>query len=245
MPVNWGLAAEPLNGLEALRYFGQAQQDQLRQQQANAILQDRQRKMMMEQRQEAARSQASQRLASGDMAGAQQLAIGSGDYDLSSAISKLGEAERKQASEQAGVMFQVANGLKSIPAEQRQAQLAALAPQLQARGFSPQELEWIDLTDQGLERYGWLGQTVKQQLDNELVRNRISDIETDNERANRLAQNTVSNSQARLALARQANARAAEARNEGRVRFRERDKDRAALAASGRFVPTNTDDLDY
>lgn len=32
MPVQWGLAGESLNGLEALKYYGQAQQDQLVQQ---------------------------------------------------------------------------------------------------------------------------------------------------------------------------------------------------------------------
>lgn len=245
MAVNWGLAGNGFNAQEALQSFGQAQQMGLVQQQRQMQAQEMQRKASERQQLMNARQIGSQQVQSGDLKGATATAFSVGDYDFAKAISGLQDDQRKQVEQQADILGRVAYGLRNVPPEQRRQQIAAMAPQLQAYGIDDDALEDADLSDDGLNGYVAISQSVKEAIASDLTRARIADVGVDNARSDRLANNTVAATQARLALARNADARGSESRAEGRVRFRERDKDRAAVAAGGRGVRTDLSDLDY
>jgi hypothetical protein len=252
MAVNWGLAGQGFDASEVLQSFGQAQDRSLVMQQRALQQQELERRAAIQQQQQQARSMGAQQVASGDFRGATATAFSVGDYDFAKAIGNLQEDKRKELERHSDIIGRVAFGLRNVPADQRRQRLQALAPQLSAYGIDTAELDSADLTDQGLDGYVAISQSVKDALAAQLTETRIADVGLDNQRQDRLASNTVQNTQARLALARNAdargaasNARAAEARREGRVRFQERDKDRAAVAAGGRGVRTDLSDLDY
>lgn len=112
-----------------------------------------------------------------------------------------------------------------MPQAQRAAALAQWGPQLTAAGFTPEEINAVQLDDATLSQHVAAGVAVTDMI-NKADRDRAfqaqeADRARDNARADR------------------ADARAA-------VRFQERDKDRAALAASGGGrVRTDLDDLNY
>lgn len=245
MAVNWGLQGQGFDAGDVLASFGQAQQQNLQRQ----ALQQR---VMQQQRQQEGRTLGAQQVAAGDYAGATATAFNIGDYDFAKAIGGLQDDKRKAMTDQADALGRVAYGLRGVPQDQRRQRLMALAPQLQAYGIDEDALEDADLSDGGLEGYVAISQSIKDAASRALTETRIADVGVDNQRQERLADNTVQATNTRLALARNADARgaaasgrAAEARAEGRVRFRERDKDRAAVAAGGRGVRTDLSDLDY
>lgn len=245
MAIQWGLAGPGYDALETLQVAGQAAQQRMQQQRMQEEAAARQQAAQT-------RARAAGQLQGGDYAGATNTAIGAGDFDLAKQISGMREDERKATAAQFDTIGRVAFGLRNVPMEQRAQRLQAVAPQLLAMGIAEEELAGLDLSDAAIDGYIATSQTIAQRLAADLTQTRIEDVGYDNQRSDRLADNTVQSTAERLRLARNAdargaasNARAAEARREGRVRFSERDKDRAALAAGGRFIPTFTDDLDY
>ena len=148
MAVNWGLAGNGFNALEALQSFGQAQQQGLIQQQRQMQAEQQQRSMQ-------ARQQAGGALAQGDYRGATQAAYQAGDIDLAKHIEGLHQDQQKQLGEQADVLGKVAAGLRQLPAEQRGQALQQYAPALMQRGISQQDLAHAaqDLSDGALDGY--------------------------------------------------------------------------------------------
>lgn len=149
-------------------------------------------------------------------------------------LDKNGRDAFKARSETMGAAAQY---LRSYPQANRAALIDALAPQLEQAGISRQELEGADLSDAGLDGYVNLAIGAKDALDNV--------------RQDRSTNATIANQNARLGLARNADARGARsdaraARSEGRaaVRFKERNLDRAAVAAGG-VVRSDLSDLEY
>jgi hypothetical protein len=159
MAIDFGLAnQQPLNGLQALQYFGQAQQDQL-------ALQQQRMKQATLQRQEQARPEIAGLVNAGDYEQAQRRAVAIGDTDYAKAIAGLEQAHREQLGRETETIGRVAQALRSVPIDQRMAQLEAFRPQLNAAGISDQELTGVDVTDNGLNGYISLATTLKDQLD--------------------------------------------------------------------------------
>lgn len=159
--------------------------------------------------------------------------------DLQGFAMKADEAQLKRVTDHLAVKANAADALLALPpGEQRQQAFEQLRPQLLQQGFTQEELAQADLSDNMLLRDKLMGMTFEQRL-------KAQDTAADNARQERATNNTIMTSQARLGLAQRADARSSEARSEGRVRFRERDKDRAAIAAGGRGISTDLSDLDY
>jgi len=136
-----------------------------------------------------------------------------------SRLKVIGDAAEAQGAVAAAIRDQ------NIPYAQRRAFIQSQAAYLAQHGVTPEMIAGFDPTDQNINAQlvealgvkGW--QAAK-------------NTEANNARADRAD-----------ARAERADRRADEARAEGRVRFQERDKDRAAVAAGN--IPNNTDDLNY
>lgn len=147
------------------------------------------------------------------------------------------------------VMASAAYHLLKTPAEGRRALLDKMGTTLTQLGLTPQMLANADLSDEALKGYLSTGQDIKDLISQDLAERKRADAqadrEADNARADRVANTNINATNTRLSLAFRADRRAAEARAEGRTRFRERDKDRAAIAAGGLGLRTDLSDLDY
>lgn len=154
-------------------------------------------------------------------------------------LAKMDDAARERIAAAAEAQGTIALAASKLPYEQRAAYIESQLPYLEAHGVSRQEVMAFDPTDANIQSQANQALGVKGILSQ-------MDREADNERQNRALAGTERSRALRDSLAIKSDRRAAEARSEGRVRFKERDKDRAALAASGGgSIPTNTDDLDY
>lgn len=102
-------------------------------------------------RQMKARGAAQTSIASGDYKGARQTAIGAGDFDLANSIAKLDSDQREMAATQADELAGFAQHLKGLDPTARRDAIAHAAPLLMERGFSEQQLQSFDPTDQGLD----------------------------------------------------------------------------------------------
>jgi hypothetical protein len=158
MAVNWGLLNNGNSGLDALRYFGQGQQDQL----ANTQMRLQQ---AQQQQQLAARPEIARQIQSGNYAGARQAAVAAGDTGYAQAIGALADDQRKQLAAQSETIGRLAFSFKSIPQDQRAQTFAALAPRLLQQGFSREELAQVDLSDAGLDQYVALATDLKSAMD--------------------------------------------------------------------------------
>lgn len=148
------------------------------------------------------------------------------------------EQQLKAAQARGEAMAVAASALRSIPEGQRQAQLQSRwANYLAERGYSPDMLRDADLSDAGLETYYRQGRSLEKL---------ISSAEGERDYQLRAGNQAADNARADAAAARAARGeqRAVRADQRAQVRFNERDKDRAALAASG-GVRTDLSDLDY
>jgi hypothetical protein len=143
--------------------------------------------------QRAARPMIQQQIQEGRYEDAQATAFGTGDIGLADKIGGLHEDHRKQLAAQSDWMGRAANSLKKLPAEQRAQVFASMAPTLRSHGFSPNELAGVDFSDESLDGYVALSQSVKDQLGTSLVQRRIEDVGQDNSRADLLAGNTIRN----------------------------------------------------
>lgn len=113
---------------------------------------------------------------------------------------------------------------------ERDAAFRALVPDLLARGFSRADLAQADLSDRMLQKDVAFGMGLKN-----LIAQEAADRNFNAAEANRQADNARADAAA---------ARAERAEGRAVVRFKERDKDRAAIAASG-GVRSDISDLDY
>lgn len=157
-------------------------------------------------------------------------------------------ASFKRMQQSGGVMANAAYHLSTIKNPDgsedvagRQRELQAITPQLAEMGVSPEMLSRADLTNQGLARYLTLGRNlnniVADDRANRALDWNIEDDRVDNGRADR------SESRQEYYRAR-SDSRSERSDRRQAVRFRERDKDRAAL--SGSFgIRSDTSDLDY
>lgn len=118
---------------------------------------------------------------------------------------------------------QAAYSLRQLPQKDRAAALAAMKPELVARGFSEADIASARLDDASLDQDIAFGMTLEQMISADRA-----------ERAEARTEQRMTAAEAR--------AQAAERR--AQVRFGERQLDRDAVASSGR-VPTTLDDLNY
>jgi len=103
-----------------------------------------------------------QRIASyytpGDLQTGRKAAMASGDWDIATELGKLDDDTRKRAVEEAKAVAPVAYKAMQLPYEQRKPYLMSIAPQLAAVGFTAEEIEAFDPSDQAL---GGIIQTVQ------------------------------------------------------------------------------------
>lgn len=85
-----------------------------------------------------------------------------GAAQIQKTVYDMDDATAKRIAARGSAMARVASVLKSVPADQRQATIAEHAPELQALGFTPQELAQADLSDAGLDRYYRGGMSMEQ-----------------------------------------------------------------------------------
>lgn len=143
MAVNWGLAGNGFDGAQVLQSYGLAAQQRLRQE-------EQAREQQAMQRQQQTRQAVAGTLAGGDFRGARQTALEGGDLDLVKTIGSLEEQQREVLQAQSETYGALAVSLKGLPAEARRAAFASAAPRLGQLGFSPEELQGMDLSDAGL-----------------------------------------------------------------------------------------------
>ena len=105
---------------------------------------------------EAGRRRASEQLAGGNVAQAQQTAMASGDFDYAKAIGSYSEDQRKQFDAEAEAMGSAAFSLKNLPPEQRPQAFAQVAQRLGGL-FTREE---IAQAYQGLQQSGWSDQAL-------------------------------------------------------------------------------------
>ena len=106
-----------------------------------------------EQQAQQVRSQATQRLASGDVAGARTLAEGAGDFDLLGHIDKRDERQMSQAKERAERLAVTALTFKNTikdPAE-RKAKALQMMPLWEQQGFTPEQIDAFQWDDASLD----------------------------------------------------------------------------------------------
>jgi hypothetical protein len=191
MGVNWQLS-NPSGGfdyLQSLRALGEAQTRSLQNEAAQHTL-------LKAARQDAARPQIANQIASNNLRGARASAVGAGDYDMASAIGGLSDADRKQLDAQNEMMGRVALSLKQMPSEGRAAAFQAVLPRLRQMGFHDDELNGVaDFSDGTLDHFIGMSQSIKDHLASQLTQARIADVGIDNERADTLAGNTIRNTE--------------------------------------------------
>lgn len=180
-------------GLRALQTFGE--QDSRAQQMEAQDIENRTglQKLLDFGVQRAARPVIQRQVQEGRYQEAQATAIGSGNNDLATRIGGLHDDHRKQLAVQSDWLGRAASTLKKLPADQRRAAFIGMAPTLMQHGFTPDELRAADLSDAGLDSHIGFAQSIKEQLGSSLTQRRIDDVGQDNQRADRLADNTVRN----------------------------------------------------
>lgn len=118
------------------------------------------RKATMEQNairtRDAGRKRATEQLATGDISGAQQTALSTGDFDYAKAIGSYNDDQRKQFDAEAEALGSAAYSIKSLPMEQRAQAFGQVARRLQGM-FSPDELR---AAYQELSSAGWSDQVL-------------------------------------------------------------------------------------
>lgn len=145
----------------------------------------------------------------------------------------------EKATARGEAMAVAASALRSLPEAQRQSEMQGRwGNYLAERGWPAELISRADLSDRGLETYYRQGRTLEKVISSAEgerdYRLRVDNQNADNARADRAD-----------ARASRGEARADRADDRAAVRFRERDKDRAALAASGGGIRSDTSDLDY
>lgn len=143
---------DPVGAQNALMQYGQfGMANELAQRQAG------QRQLQVQQ-------QAAPQIAGGDMAGAASTLAQGGQYDAAAAIGKLDDAQRAHAVQTADLVSKAAFGLSQLPQEQRAAGLAKLKPLLLAQHVPEEQIDGVDLSDQGLQTVAAQAMSVKDHI---------------------------------------------------------------------------------
>lgn len=110
------------------------------------------------------RSQIGAQYAGGDSAGARREAIGAGDFDLVKQLDQMDEGQRKRITEVSQATAPLLLSLKNVPDADRLSALEQIAPDLQARGFTPEKIQEVarDLSNGALDRIGASAMTIEQ-----------------------------------------------------------------------------------
>jgi hypothetical protein len=155
--INW-------NALQTPDFAGNAFQAQ----QAGQQMADRRQNALIQrnalERDQAARSAVAGPLATGDYAGAAKAAAPF-DPKAAQAYLQLDETQRAAAKERATTLAGAAMSLKSVPYEQRKAQLAQMAAGLQQMGITPEQIQGFDPTDANIQAVVGQSMTAKDQFD--------------------------------------------------------------------------------
>lgn len=146
-------------------------------------------------------------------------------------MGSLKKTEREDFADKMSVGAAVAARAKALPMEQRQGFIDQNRDYLKHAGWSEEDLDGFDPHDANLDGVVAIGVGADRYLDN--LRSDRSEARQERSEAR------TSYYQAR------SDARASRADSRAAVRFRERDKDRAALASSGTGLRSDTSDLDY
>lgn len=85
-----------------------------------------------------------------DRAAAKQSALQSGEVDIAKQIDALGDDEKKAAAGRFKAAAPVAYQALKLPYEQRKAYLQTVRPELEANGWTPQQIDAFDPSDQAL-----------------------------------------------------------------------------------------------
>ncbi|HJR83451.1 MAG TPA: hypothetical protein VJ775_05945 [Sphingomicrobium sp.] len=153
------------------------------------------RKYAKEDRQEKARAAAATKYASGDSKGAQADALAVGEVDLAKSIASLDESARKAVKERNDIFGASLYHIGKMPYEQRRTEIQQLKPGLIQQGFTAEQIDAFDPTDQNV------GALLNQSLGvKELLV--AADRETDNARADRQAGETARHNRASEATSR-------------------------------------------
>lgn len=81
--------------------------------------------------------------ATGDVAGARSTAASSGNFDLVQKLDTMGDAERKRTFEISQATAPLLMSLQKTPPEAIPQAIASIAPELQARGFTPEHIAQV------------------------------------------------------------------------------------------------------
>ncbi|RAK52140.1 hypothetical protein [Phenylobacterium deserti] len=101
-------------------------------------------------RQRAVQADVAGRIGQNDYAGAQQVAVAGGEYDLASTIRQMGKEQREQVKEQMGVLAAALYPLRDLPPDQAAQRWAQIAPSLSQRyGYKPEDLN-LDFSQPGV-----------------------------------------------------------------------------------------------
>lgn len=162
-----------------------------------------------------------------------------GAADIQKAVYDSDKQRLEQAQVKGEAMAVAATALRGIPEQERAANFQRnWAPYLLERGYAPQQLQQVDLSDQSLSTFYRQGRALEKivaSAEGERDYNlRAENQAADNARSDRADQRAA-----------RGEVRAERADGRAAVRFKERDKDRAALAASGGGVRSDTSDLNY
>jgi hypothetical protein len=171
------------------------------------------------------------------------LAMIPGQSDMAMKLYEFAQKGEKAQIEQAQKHLEqkagIADYLLKVPAgPERTAAFQAMRGDLLQLGYTDAELAQADLSDNILNRDRIMGMSFSERLSEQ-------NTAADNARADTAAERAERQFQLSERRATAAEGRAQRAEGRAAVRFKERDKDRAAIAASRLGVRTDLSDLDY
>lgn len=154
------------------------------------------------------RDQIAPMVKSGDYTGAAKTAAAGGDFDTAGALGKLNDAQLEKVQKLAEAKASASYTLRQLPADQRQAALQQMIPQLTQLGIPADQIGQTPLTDDYLDRSISEGMSLKEKVAQTTSQRDFEAKRTDaaNLQADRLADNDRQ-TKAEAARERAANAR--------------------------------------
>jgi len=151
---------------------------------------------------------------SGDTEGASKAALQSGDVDTLELINKMDERTAAMALKRTEQQATLLMPLLDVPAAERKARIGQLAPQLEAVGFSPEQIAGFDPSDANLNSLvnGVLG--IKGQIEQRWKAKEYDLKKTDMEADNRRGDAQLDVSRGQLGVSRSNSARGWASHNE-------------------------------
>lgn len=154
MAVNFGLIGQVPGFSDVLagaQGVAQQQRSNFLQQLQMRDLQQGETKLRLQQQQLSRRAELGKLAASGDVGGARRGALSAGDLELADAFGKLDEQQRAMVGNKIKAAGPVLLAASQVPYEQRRQVIGSAAQGLLAAGWTPQELESFDPTDQAIQ----------------------------------------------------------------------------------------------